>query len=89
MHVYTANRSKVELQLVPESVAPVKALTATPRGSRALADASPAVRAGRAFFELGREEGAQPSRRSAPATPPPAVFQEKDTGLLRMVYHEV
>src|SRR5688572_23057972 len=57
-----------------------------------LAEASPVQRAKRAFFYLGRVRGNVGPARLAPAREPPArvaVFQERATGLIRVVYQEI
>lgn len=52
------------------------------------AEASPLVAASRGVFELGLATGPAGAP-AADAGPPPAVFRERESGLVRTVYHEV
>jgi subtilisin family serine protease len=89
MHIYDARGGEVRLELVGEEVVPP-----TPAEWSTSID-SPVVRAGRAFFEMGRTHGLLPAgprikaARSTPTGPPLARFREADSGLLRTVYREV
>jgi subtilisin family serine protease len=87
MHIYTASRKKIALELLPEE----PGLRAV--GGRAVADvmasASPVMRASRAFFELGRTRGPVAAAAAPAGGPRPAAFRERRTGLLRTVYREL
>jgi subtilisin family serine protease len=83
MHIYDARGRRVELELVGEEV--------VPRATRELAAAtvtSRVVRAGLAFFDLGRSRGLLRPTRAADG-PPLASFREVDSGALRTVYREL
>jgi subtilisin family serine protease len=88
MHILDAVGNRIELELLPE--APVAELLAAPPAGLlgAVAEASPLVRTSRAVFEIGLARGPV-SRREAQKGPPPAVFRERGTGLVRTVYREV
>ena len=85
MHVYDAGLNRVELELLGEEVVPPPdaRLTELPA-----VEASPVVKAGRAFFDLGRSRGMLTTPRAATG-PALARFRERDSGVLRTVYHEV
>jgi subtilisin family serine protease len=99
MYTTTARKERIELTPLPTAVV-------EDPGTRSLAvrvdathDADPVTaaalvtRAGRAFFEIGREHGNAPRRRADPAPtppgPPPLALRENDTSLLRVVYREL
>lgn len=86
MYVLSHKGERIELELVPVPMLDemVAARTAT---IDALAEASP-VRASRAVFALGRTQGPI-SRQARRAGPPPAVFRESATGLVRTVFREI
>lgn len=88
MHILSATKNRIELDLLPEGPAAgiVEAPSIAALG--AFAEASPITRASRAFFDLGRRRGKAP-RSISETGPPPAVFRERATGLLRTVYREV
>jgi subtilisin family serine protease len=88
MHILDAFGNRVELELLPET--PVSELMAAPGLGLlgAVVEASPVVRASKAVFELGLARGPI-SRRAEEKGPPPAVFRERGTGLVRTVYREV
>jgi subtilisin family serine protease len=92
VHFYDAQMSPVELELMPTALPPEVYVTATPQPSLgAMAEASPVLRAGRAFFDLDRQRGPVRARPTAPLLegPPPAVFREKETGLIRTFRREI
>jgi subtilisin family serine protease len=92
MHVFSSTGKQVELQEVPTQVdpgvgGPVFRLAGSDHAS------SRVTRAARAFLGMGSPDApAVPITTSLAETiaqSPPAVFKEKDTGLMRVVYKEV
>ena len=86
MHFLTPDRAQIEIESIDAKLTMVQGRpllrvsseTATPL----LTDAA------RAHFRMGSQPGAVRAA-AAEAGPPPAVFRETRTGLLRMVHHEV
>jgi len=85
MYVQTATRQKIELEPVPASVAIDRGLPAL-RAEGIAEDAGLLNNATRAFFGFAR---AGVAARAAAAEPPPGVFREKRSGLLRIVHREI
>jgi subtilisin family serine protease len=85
MHLLTASRDRLEIEPISTRILDrqgrllihVESETASPY----ITDAA------RAFFEMDPQRGSVRARRLR-AGPPPAVFRERDTGMLRMVYRE-
>jgi subtilisin family serine protease len=79
MHVLSAAGETIELDLLER--VPAEALAGPPAlaGLGTFAETSSVARACRAFFEIGRTR----------AQPAPALFRERETGLLRTVYREI
>jgi subtilisin family serine protease len=85
MHIYSAQMNRVELRLVRK---PLEALAAPAvAGLGTFAETSSLARAGRAFFQL--EPVRRGRRLQPPSGPPPAVFREDESGLVRTVYREI
>ena len=92
MYIYTASRNRVELEEVSTDVepgvgGPVFRLAGSEQASTRV------TRAARAFLDMGSRSAPSfnmSARELRPiTTTPPAVFREKATGLLRVVYKEV
>jgi len=86
MHIYSAQKKRIELQhidskLVVHADAPALQLK-TPRGSSAVTNAA------RAMFDLGATRGV-PAHKAVSSGIAPTVFREKHSGLQRVVYREV
>lgn len=59
-----------------------------PRAAEPLTEASPILRACRAFFDLGHDDEPR-GQASAKKGPPPASFREQKSGVVRTVYREI
>jgi subtilisin family serine protease len=92
MYIQTAARHKVELELVPSSVEMDRGVVAL-RARGAEEDGGLVNNATRAFFGFNKAAaggvGAASARRAIAAEPPPGVFREKKSGLLRCVHKEI
>lgn len=91
MFIYDHNMEKVELDLLPSSLevdrgTPLVSVTGRETAS-VIADR--VTRASRTFLGMGESGKVVRSRDSAPSGVPPAVFEERKTGLIRMVHAEV
>jgi subtilisin family serine protease len=86
MYLQTATRHKIELELIPASVAIDRGFPAL-RAEGVDQDAGLVNNATRAFF--GFNKRAPRGLRAAVAEPPPGVFREKRSGLLRVVHKEI
>lgn len=87
MHIVGARGQRIELDLVAEA-SPVEAVADPTRAPGLTLAAAVTMRAGRAFFELGRQRGPV-APRPARADPPPVAFRERDSGLLRTIHREI
>ncbi len=88
MHILNAARKRITLDLVTKHPAEFSAIQPAVSGPGAFAETASVARASRAFFDIGRLAGKQ-TVPEAKAGPPPAVFRERATGLVRTVYHEI
>ena len=87
MHIVGARGQRIELDLVTEA-SPVEAIADPTRAAGLTVAAAITMRAGRAFFDLGRHRGPVVPRPTR-AEPPPVAFRERDSGLLRTIHREV
>jgi hypothetical protein len=88
MHILSAGKQRITLDLVTKPPAEFSAVQPAGAGPGAFAETSSVARASRAFFEIGRLAGKRAVPEAKPG-PPPAVFRERATGLVRTVYHEI
>jgi subtilisin family serine protease len=87
MHIIGARGQRIELDLVAEA-SPVEAIADPTRAAGLTLAAAVTMRAGRSFFDLGRQRGPV-APRPVRADPPPVAFRERDSGLLRTIHREV
>jgi subtilisin family serine protease len=87
MHIYSAQMKRVELQLVTRPLETLGAAAPAVAGLGTFTETSSLARAGRAFFQL--EPVRRGRRLQPPSGPPPAVFRERESGLVRTVYREI
>ncbi|MCP3959414.1 MAG: S8 family serine peptidase [bacterium] len=88
MHFYTAARNRIELDHLDSRIALEGGLpfVAVPEAEAAAPMVSNAARA---HFGMAPRRGAVRSAAPVTKAPPPAVFRERATGLLRVVYREM
>ena len=84
----SAARQRVELEpLKAQLGADISGRNVTVRAAEAVSPL--ATRASRAFFEFGASPASALRLGHAPEGPPPAVYREKDTQLIRVAYREI
>jgi subtilisin family serine protease len=85
MFLLDANKKRIELELLPQTAPLLESLVP----ADALRVELPLARANRAFFELGPPKGPVAAGVSSESGPPPVVFRERDTGLVRTFRREI